>query len=231
MDAQHGRQLNVWWKTLTTIKQECCELYWTSPRGNTQQNSSCTATYHSSRKLSKLDEPDMADTAGEVRLDQLEAIYNSSVPIQYVTWRTSRERWTIETGGERGSGRSVLGAQHDDDDDVEGIKVFIPFPLILESDLNNTYFEPLRHGNSPSETHESKIIRFLRDSKRIKSKVTFLFECSLISGRHYLTWVFERWISAYEFAIGNTFFSAFYKEINWDGSFNVPEDCKHDVLF
>ena len=30
------------------------------------QNSSCTATYHPSRKLSKLDEPDMRDTAGEV---------------------------------------------------------------------------------------------------------------------------------------------------------------------
>ena len=31
------------------------------------QRSSCTATYHPSRKLSKLDEPDMQDTAGEVR--------------------------------------------------------------------------------------------------------------------------------------------------------------------
>ena len=32
----------------------------------TPQSSSCTATYHPSRKLSKLDEPDMRDTAGEV---------------------------------------------------------------------------------------------------------------------------------------------------------------------
>ena len=38
-----------------------------SPGGNTLQNSSCTATYHSSRKISKLDEPEMRDTAGEVR--------------------------------------------------------------------------------------------------------------------------------------------------------------------
>ena len=30
------------------------------------QSSSYTATYHPSRKLSKLDEPDMQDTAGEV---------------------------------------------------------------------------------------------------------------------------------------------------------------------
>ena len=34
-------------------------------RGNTPQNSSCTATYQPSRKLSKLDEPDMQDPAGE----------------------------------------------------------------------------------------------------------------------------------------------------------------------
>ena len=34
--------------------------------GSTQQSSSCTATYYPSRKLSKLDKPDMWDTAGEV---------------------------------------------------------------------------------------------------------------------------------------------------------------------
>ena len=36
------------------------------PRGNTLQSSSRTATFHPSRKSSKLDEPDMQDTAGEV---------------------------------------------------------------------------------------------------------------------------------------------------------------------
>ena len=45
-------------------------------------------------------------------------IYNSSVPIQDVALKTYREQWTIEIGGERGSGRSVLVAWHDDDDDV-----------------------------------------------------------------------------------------------------------------
>ena len=49
--------------------------------------------------------------------DQLEPIHNSSVPIQNVAWKNSRERWTIETGGERGSGRSMLAVQHHDDDD------------------------------------------------------------------------------------------------------------------
>ena len=48
--------------------------------------------------------------------DQLEPIYNSSVPIQDRAWKTYRERWTIVNGGERGSGRSVLAAQHDVDD-------------------------------------------------------------------------------------------------------------------
>ena len=49
--------------------------------------------------------------------DQLEPIYNNSVSIQDVALKTSREQWTIETDGERRSGRSVLVAQHDDDDD------------------------------------------------------------------------------------------------------------------
>ena len=48
--------------------------------------------------------------------NQLETTYNSSVPIQDVALGTSRERWDIETGCERG--RSVLAARHDDDDDI-----------------------------------------------------------------------------------------------------------------
>ena len=40
----------------------------------------------------------------------------TSVPIQDVALKTYRERWTVETGGERGSGRSVLVVQHDVDD-------------------------------------------------------------------------------------------------------------------
>ena len=68
----------------------------------------------------------MQDTAGEVgtnsqvtyscgslhmdeqkQEDQLEPIYNGSVPIQDVALKTYRERWTIETGGKRGSERSL----------------------------------------------------------------------------------------------------------------------------
>ena len=43
---------------------------------NTQQKSSYTDTYHPSRKLSKLDEPDMRDTAGEVRTNS-KVMYSS----------------------------------------------------------------------------------------------------------------------------------------------------------
>ena len=68
MDAPHWRWLNRWRKSLTAITQECCEQYWTSPGYSTQQSSSCTVTNHPSRKLSKLDEPDTRDTAGEVRM-------------------------------------------------------------------------------------------------------------------------------------------------------------------
>ena len=38
-----------------------------SPGGKILQNSSYTATYHTSRKLSKLDELDRQDTAGKVK--------------------------------------------------------------------------------------------------------------------------------------------------------------------
>ena len=51
------------------------------------------------------------------RDDQLEPIYNSSVPILNVALKTYWERWMIEMSGRRRSGRSVLAAQHDDDDD------------------------------------------------------------------------------------------------------------------
>ena len=47
------------------LPQECCEQYWTSPGGNTQQGTNYTATCLPSRKLSKLDEPDIQDTVGE----------------------------------------------------------------------------------------------------------------------------------------------------------------------
>ena len=40
-------------------------LTWTIPGGNTPQDTNCTATCLLSRKLFKLDEPDMQDTAGE----------------------------------------------------------------------------------------------------------------------------------------------------------------------
>ena len=49
--------------------------------------------------------------------DQLEPIHNHSVSIQDIVLNTYRERWTIEKGGERGSGISVMAARHDDDDD------------------------------------------------------------------------------------------------------------------
>ena len=65
---------------------------------NTLQSSNYMDTYHPSRKLSKLDEPDMRD---EQRLnDLLEPIYSSSVPIQDVAWKTFRERRTIEMDGD-----------------------------------------------------------------------------------------------------------------------------------
>ena len=52
--------------------------------------------------------------------DELEPIYNSSVLIRDVALKTYQERWTIET-----SGRSMLMARHDDDDNdiLRGLKL------------------------------------------------------------------------------------------------------------
>ena len=49
--------------------------------------------------------------------------YHRSVPIQDVALKTYRERWTIETDGERGSGRSVQAARHDDNDDDKLLQI------------------------------------------------------------------------------------------------------------
>ena len=63
--------------------------------------------------------------------DLLEPTYNSSVFIQDIALKTSREQCTIETGGERGSGRSMLAARHDDDDDDDDDDMYKWSTLIL----------------------------------------------------------------------------------------------------
>ena len=52
-------------KKLDSNYTRCCEQYWISPGGNTPQDTNYTATCLPSRKLSKLDEPDTQNTAGE----------------------------------------------------------------------------------------------------------------------------------------------------------------------
>ena len=136
MDALHGRWLNRWRKSLTATTQEFCKQFCTSPGGNTPQSSSCTATYHRSRKISKLNEPDMQNTAGEAGTsswvmfsygpphmagkkqgDQLEPTYSSSLRIRDVALTTCQKRWTIGRRDEIGSGISMLVARWEDDDD------------------------------------------------------------------------------------------------------------------
>ena len=55
--------------------------------------------------------------------DQLEPTYNSSVLIEDVALKTDWKRWMIEKGGVRGSGRTVLVAWHNDDDDDYDITI------------------------------------------------------------------------------------------------------------
>ena len=97
---------------------------------NTPQGTNYTATYVPSQKPSKLDKPDMQDSAGvmysyepphmaeQKQDDQLEHTYSSYVRIRDVALKTCQTRWTIGKSGESGSGISVLAARHDDDDDI-----------------------------------------------------------------------------------------------------------------
>ena len=58
--------------------------------------------------------------------DQLEHTYSSFVRIRDVALKTCQKWWTIGRSGERGSGISVLAAQHDDDndDDITILEIF-----------------------------------------------------------------------------------------------------------
>ena len=148
------------------------------------------ATYHPSQKLSTLDEPDMRDTAGEVGTnslvtyscgpphmdkqrqdDQLEPIYNSSVPIQDGALKTYLERWMIETGGKRGSGRSMLVAWHYDDETFpKGISTMwnvnsLVQDLILVHHIRFLWEYPLHHKLDKCIYHPSIYI----DIQRVNS--------------------------------------------------------------
>ena len=60
----------IWTLTsLMAITQGCYDLYQTNSGSNIPQNSSCTATYHLSRRPSKLDDEDIRDTAGGSRMN------------------------------------------------------------------------------------------------------------------------------------------------------------------
>ena len=79
IDAPVGRWLSVLRKSLPTIAQEYCQLYWPNPESKTTQTTSCTATWIPSPKPSQSDEQDMRDTSGEVRTNSLATFY--SVPL------------------------------------------------------------------------------------------------------------------------------------------------------
>ena len=114
------------------ITQECCEQYWTRTGGNTPQGTNYTVTFLPSQKISKLDEQDMQDTAGEVMYsygppymaeqkqdNQFEHTFSSYVRIRDVALKICMRQWMIGRSGERGSGISVLAAWHNDDDTLQ----------------------------------------------------------------------------------------------------------------
>ena len=69
---------------------------WTSPGGNTPQDTNCTATYLLSRKLFKLDEPDMQDTAGEAGTNSWE-MYSYGPPHMAVQKQDDQHEHTFSS--------------------------------------------------------------------------------------------------------------------------------------
>ena len=63
--------------------------------------------------------------AGQKQDDQLEHIFSNYVRIRDVALKTYRRQWTIGRSGERGSGISMLVAQHDDDEYISLSKTFL----------------------------------------------------------------------------------------------------------
>ena len=145
----------------------------TSPGSNTPQDTNCTATCPLSRKLFKLDEPDMQDTAGEEvgtnslemysygsphmaaqkQDDQHEHTFSSYVRIQDVVLKTYLGRWTIGRSGERGSGISVLPARYDDDDDDIYIYIYIHIGTTVLADEQKLTFT--RSVWTPDSVHRT----------------------------------------------------------------------------
>ena len=121
---------------LTALIIVFIELKKLSPRSSTPQSSSCTATYHPPRKLLMLDEPDMRDNTGGSKDELISDVFlwtpsHGRAKVGRPAWTYIKqlcvdmgcspedlpEQWTIETGGEKESGISVLMVRHDDDDD------------------------------------------------------------------------------------------------------------------
>ena len=50
--------------------------------------------------------------------NQLEPIYNGSVLIEDIAWKTCQEQWMIGMSGRKESEKSVLAACHNDDNDI-----------------------------------------------------------------------------------------------------------------
>ena len=74
--------------------------------------------------------------AGQKQDDQHEYTSSSYVRIRNVALKTCQRRWTIGKRGERGSGISMLVAQHGDDDDIYNTSLVLkkdPFLVMSHS--------------------------------------------------------------------------------------------------
>ena len=110
----------------------------------------------------------------------VESILNSSVPILDVALETSREQWTIETGGERGSGWYVLVVQQDDDEYITNDKKLTIITTVANIHYYYYYCYCYRHNitiNNNSKTDTNNVILLLLS--RLVFSIINLYHISL----------------------------------------------------
>ena len=84
--------------------------------------------------------------AKQVRGDQLEPTYSSSVRTRDVAQRTCPKRWTIGRRSERGSGISILATRYDDDDEMSNSSIW-PIDGTLSGAITLGQSGPGSNGN------------------------------------------------------------------------------------
>ena len=125
--------------------------------------------------------------------NQLEHTYSSYMRIRDVALKTCQKRWMIGRSGKRGSGISVLAAQHHDDDDDCHRSLWWYWCIFIGVNDSNYHSISILSGIQIIKTDELHKLSFIckLDSKCIYSIEHFKVYCSTknLTVTYYFCWV------------------------------------------